>query len=1046
MPQTESVSAREAPERNAAGATGRGVWVFHGTWLLLGAGGALAFPALIGLLAPVTGGTRAARGASLAALLACAAAGLLAGRGNRGRGALLLAAAAIFLAVSPWVFPLLGPLGTLAWSLGHGIPFLLFALRVAAAIPAVAVPMVCLGAAFALLSREQGWAGAGRRPQALRLALLGAGASLGAANAGFRLLPWGGERAVALAGAILLLAAAVVSEAARRSAVAGETDPEAGEASGGGWGLARESRLAGYAALLWGFTATTLLLGWDRLLGLVFGPFPESMSRTAGVFLAGCALGALAVFLTEGVTKPGSAAIPLLAALLGIASAGTLYLADRLPVIYLSIAALSGSAPVSFALRSWGIAALLVLPAGIAFGALLPFLAEGSRERAGGKSGAGGWMVRILSGAFLAAVVMPVWVVPHLGFRSAIVAAGSLILAFSGVGFAFSVAASRLLRVAGILAAGTVTLFLVLGKVPGDPRLLSSGVHRYAREILERFQDDPAAYREARRKADFPFYREGGEATVGVERVEARVSPILALTVDGLAAGTTSYDLVPQILSAEIPMVIRPGARNVLLIGYGTGIGAGSLLLHPLESLDVAETEAAVVEASRRFEPANRSPRSDPRLKLYPEDPRLLLRAKGPGAYDRILCRATAPEAVSSRFLFTASFYRLAASRLRRGGLLAQALPLEGLSPSDLASVVRTARTAFGDVVLLQTYYHEALLLASDETIRFDLKSIQAAMDQEKILSDLGRIGLASPELLVVRHRLSGRGLDEFARSGRILTDGNAPPTWAGYRAGTGPVAGESVEAFDRFSTGLADRIAGAPEGAQGDALLLRIARAAVATGDSVRAADLAEALLARGDAADAHQILGDAHYLRMEQIPAVAEWHKALEADPKNVNALKSLAGFSSDRQNYSGAEQYLRAALEVDPSEPEILFHHGRALYYLKRLQESEADLVKALLAKGESGAPLALYYLGLIQKEKGNLFGASEFLGRYLRWAYQQGNPTPMEVEVHLALAEIYSAMGFTEPAEEQKKAGEALRKRLEERVKSREKALLEMLAKP
>ena len=1039
MPETPGGSAGGGPENDAAGAKGSGVWIFHCTWLFLGAGGALAFAALIGLLAPFTGGTRAARGASLAALLACAAAGLLARRGDRARGSLLLAAAAIFLAVSPWIFPVLGPIGGLAWSLGQGIPFLLFVLRVAEALPAVAVPAACLGAAFALLSREQGWAGAGRRPQALRLALLGAGAALGTASGGFRLLPWGGERAVALAGAVLLLAAAVLSEAARRGVAAGETDPGSGEEPAG------RSGIRGHAALLWGFTATTLLLGWDRILGLVFGPFPESMSRTAGVFLAGCALGALAVFLAGGATKPGSAAIPILTTLAGLASAGTLYLADRLPVVYLSIAGLADSAPFSFALRSWGVAALLVLPAGIAFGALLPFLAEGSREGAGGKTGAG-WMGRILAGAFLAAVVVPAWLVPHLGFRSAIVAAASLVLAFSGVALAFAVTSPRLLRAAGILMAGAATLFLVLGRAPGDPRLLSSGVHRYAREILERFRDDPGAYREARRKADTPFYREGGDATVGVERLEARVSPVLALTVDGVAEGTTSYDLVPQILSAEIPMVIRPGARNVLLIGYGTGIGAGSLLLHPIEGLDVAETEAAVAEASRRFEPANRSPRSDSRLKLHAEDPRQLLRAKGRGAYDRILCRATAPEAASSRFLFTASFYRLAASRLRRGGLLAQALPLEGLAASDLASVARTAGTVFSDVVLLQTYYHEALLLASDETIRFDLKSIQAAMDREKVLSDLGRIGLASPDLLVVRHRLSGKGLREFARSGRVLTDGNAPLAWAGYRTGSGPVSGESGEALDRFSTGLADRIAGLPDGAEGNTVLLRIARAALAIGDSVRAADLAEALLARGAAADAHQVLGDAHYLRMEQIPAVGEWHKALEADPGNVNALKSLAGFASDRQNYSGAEQYLRTALEAAPGDPEILFQHGRALYHLKRNKESEADLVKALLAKGESGAPLSLYYLGLIQKEKGNLVGASEFLGRYLRWAYQQGNPTPMEVEVHLALAEIYTAMGFPGPAEEQKKAGEALRKRMDDWARSREKAVLETLARP
>src|SRR5439155_10924579 len=123
------------------------------------------------------------------------------------------------------------------------------------------------------------------------------------------------------------------------------------------------------------------------------------------------------------------------------------------------------------------------------------------------------------------------------------------------------------------------------------------------------------------------------------------------------------------------------------------------------------------------------------------------------------------------------------------------------------------------------------------------------------------------------------------------------------------------------------------------------------------RAADLAQELLNRGDAADGHGVLGDAYYLRGEQIASVNEWHKALDADPKNVNALKSLADFSSDRQNYASAVEYLHRALEASPGDPELLYFRGRALYYLRDYKASESDLVKALAAKGETKAPLTL-----------------------------------------------------------------------------------------
>jgi Tfp pilus assembly protein PilF len=228
--------------------------------------------------------------------------------------------------------------------------------------------------------------------------------------------------------------------------------------------------------------------------------------------------------------------------------------------------------------------------------------------------------------------------------------------------------------------------------------------------------------------------------------------------------------------------------------------------------------------------------------------------------------------------------------------------------------------------------------------------------------------------------------------------------------------------------------------------VLLRLAKAAIAMGDATRAADLAESLLSRGDAADGHQVLGDAYYLNREQIASVAEWHKALDADPGHVNALLSLADFSADRQNYEAAEQYLQRALKTRPEDPDLLFHHGRALYYLKRYKESEADLAKALARKGESGVPLALYYLGLIQKEKRNVTGAAEFLRRYLQWAYAQGRLTAVEAEVHLALAEVYRAMNLADLAEQQKRAGEVLQEKLKEMAKVKEKALVEWLKKP
>jgi hypothetical protein len=54
--------------------------------------------------------------------------------------------------------------------------------------------------------------------------------------------------------------------------------------------------------------------------------------------------------------------------------------------------------------------------------------------------------------------------------------------------------------------------------------------------------------------------------------------------------------------------------------------------------------------------------------------------------------------------------------------------------------------------------------------------------------------------------------------------------------------------------------------------------------------------------------------------------------------------------------------------------------------------------------------------------------------------------VEADVHLTLAEVYAGLGLKDLAEEQKKAGEALKKRLEDLARAQEKTMLETLGKP
>jgi len=996
----------------------------------LGAGLALAFVAALGLTSAAFGANLAARCALVATLMIAARFG---GRAVSGRVGLPLLVGAAFLVLLPFLGFLMAPLGSLPAKAGW--PAARFLARMALSLPVLAVLGWCAAAALARLTGAGGklslW-----RMAALDCAILCAGASLGAVLSGFPLLPWRGDAWVAFVGASALFAAAVLSSLSSSSA-----SPRPGVQPGS------FAPFNSRGLILWGLVALGLLLAWEKALVPIYGPFPELFPRTLAMFLAGCALGSLALALWP-YPQASPLRLPILALLTGFALALSLTLLNSLPLMFLSVAAAVPRESLSFALRIWGMGGLIVALVAAGMGAMLATLISHpgpSQESRAGVANQGSWVTSTAGGVLLAAPLAAFWGLPSLGYERWMCVLAVLLLAYSAWEFSRAAGASGWGKAAGIFLCLIGTLGVAFALPRGNPKLLASGVYLYWPEILEKYQTADR-YREKRLQADVPFYREGGESTVAVESVVADPSVILAITVDGALAATTFYDLVPQVLSAEIPLLMHPAAQDVFLVGYGSGVPAGSLLLHPLKSLDVAEPEPAVVEASRQFEPANRIPRADPRLRLFHEDPRQVLKSRPAGSYDVILSRPSAPEAAPGRYLMTREFFRLAATRLKPGGLFAQVVPLQGMDTEDVTSLLRTMQSSFKDVMVMQTYYFELLFLASDQEIRFNLEEMEKSFGDEKIRNDLTRIGVIDPDSIVVRYRLSGEGASLFARPGLVYGDAGAPPTWAGYRAGGAPAADQTLEQMDRYSTGLAARLTGLPEGAAGNAVLLRLAQSALGARDAIRAADLGESLLTRDDASNGHQVLGDACAIEHEQLKAVEEWHKALQANPENVNALMSLADFNTDRSNYAEAEKYLSQALKILPDDPGASFARGRVRYFLKQYRESETDLARAITLKGDAGAPLALYYLGLIQKDKGNLTGAAEFLRRYLQWGYQQGRLTPVEADVHLALADVYTGLKLPDLADQQRKAGEALKTRLADTMRTQRQAIMEYLQKP
>ncbi len=116
----------------------------------------------------------------------------------------------------------------------------------------------------------------------------------------------------------------------------------------------------------------------------------------------------------------------------------------------------------------------------------------------------------------------------------------------------------------------------------------------------------------------------------------------------------------------HLPLLLHPGARDVLLIGLGSGMTLGAVERHPVKAVDVVEIEAAVVEASRYFREFTGEVLKDPRVNLIVADGRNHL-ALTDRQYDVIISEPSNPWVAGMANLFTREFFEQAQQRLRSG-------------------------------------------------------------------------------------------------------------------------------------------------------------------------------------------------------------------------------------------------------------------------------------------------------------------------------------------------------------------------------------------
>jgi hypothetical protein len=270
------------------------------------------------------------------------------------------------------------------------------------------------------------------------------------------------------------------------------------------------------------------------------------------------------------------------------------------------------------------------------------------------------------------------------------------------------------------------------------------------------------------------FYEDAADATVSVEQGDdlpgVPSTRGRCLRVNGKADATSHGDLSTQLLLAHLPMLARPGARDVFVFGLGSGISAGAMLSYPVEKIVIAENCDPVVRASLFFTNWNRSVLNDPRTRLWHEDARTVLKLS-PQLYDVIVAEPSNPWTVGIGSVFSREFYEIAARRLKPGGIMAQWFHVYEMHDGIVSLVLRTFRTVFPCVEIWDPGSGDIVMLGSLQPWEANPGVFRQSFGFRGVRSDLDSIGIHSPEALLARQLASQRTAFAITGDGPIQSD-----------------------------------------------------------------------------------------------------------------------------------------------------------------------------------------------------------------------------------------------------------------------------------
>ncbi|HEV3009146.1 MAG TPA: hypothetical protein VGX52_08950, partial [Burkholderiales bacterium] len=436
------------------------------------------------------------------------------------------------------------------------------------------------------------------------------------------------------------------------------------------------------------------------------GASTHSFELMLATFIFGIALGGLAMRRRADAAPEPVRVLAWVQIAMGLAALATLPVYDltfSLMETLLKGLARSETGYVLFNLSGAAVAAMVMLPATFCAGMTLPLITAALLRRGAGEAAIGQVYAANTLGA-IAGVLLAVHAgLPLLGLKGTLIAGalvdvvlGFVLLRFLNLRFGYAAA-----------ACGALFLAVAIG-IELDVHKMTAGVFRHG-EVG------------ASQDATILFNKDGKTATVHLVKYSDATSLRTNGKSDGSInmnpAGERGTDEITMVLTAALPLALKPGTKSAAVIGIGTGLTTHTLLQSlDIERVETIEIEPAMAEASRGFMPRNSGAFADPRGAILIDDAKSFFSTRN-RTYDLIISEPSNPWVSGVSSLFTREFYRRIRNHLNAGGLLVQWIQLYEMDASLVATVLGALGAEFPHYAVFAAGDYDLLIMAGDAPV-----------------------------------------------------------------------------------------------------------------------------------------------------------------------------------------------------------------------------------------------------------------------------------------------------------------------------------------